>query len=222
MFRTDLRPYQLAEFLDDFVGDSLDTIWTTDLSGSGTIAILNQNTLPYAFGVIRGTTGVTIDSDTGLKLSTSPILLPADKEVTMAVRFRVATLSQVNGVIGLHAGSTLLLGGAPLYPVSDHALVFFGNEYSPTTYTLSTGNPAGLQTDTLKTVTSNTWNEVVLKIKGTKYVTFYLNGEKLVTHTTNVPAVIALGLSLFMKIQNIGTASRQVDFDYAYIRWNRT
>lgn len=194
-------------FFDDFgaVDDDQTNDWTVVKDTGASVGIVADT----ASGELALTSAATTDND-GASIQGNEVFLPAaDRTIWFATRVKCNDADQTDLMFGLSVNfatnpeAALTAADRICFQVDDgNASILCKTEASGT----ETSTDSGVD------LADDTYVKLALRVTGTGGVTFYVNDQKVATHTTNIPATeMALAA---MSLSGSATGTRATTLDY--------
>jgi hypothetical protein len=233
-----LRKY-VKEYLSknayEYFNDFITTVSTTTVgsevaaTNSGTGAATSAQATDNAtnVGLNRTTTGTTATGRSYVNSSASSIRFGGG-EWFYQIRNNITTLStsterfqELYGFFDTYTAANQTDGAYFLY---DEGGVSTGSAASPNWQLVTASNGSRTFTTTSTAVTAGSYTKLRIEVNaaGTS-VTFYINGNPVGTHTTNIPVGSGRELGFgWGKIKSVGTTARTTDIDHLIVQQKYT
>tara|TARA_R100001594_G_scaffold39276_2_gene70753 strand:- start:11 stop:703 length:693 start_codon:yes stop_codon:yes gene_type:complete len=179
--------------------------WLVSVDAGGTNPIVTDN---GDGGVLQIVTDGDDGDRTNCQLNGESFYLQSGRRCSFRTRCKFTNTTQ-DALIGLSVNSTDAHATAP----SDY-IAFTLNADADIDYSVATGSSGHNHTDTGADIAAATWVELAFEYDGNGRVTFYVDGNKKASTTSNVPE--GAYLSPIFTIESNG-ATETVDIDYILV-----
>lgn len=195
------------QIVDDFVGVAIDTTnnWTVVKDTSATVAIVSDT----VGGELALTSAATTDND-GASIQGNEIFLPASgKYMYFSTRVKNTKVDQTDMCFGFTVNfatnpeNMLTAADRICFQVDDGDASILCKTESGGTET---------STDSGVDMVNDTYIVLSIAVENTNVVRFYINGQNVATHTTNIPVTELTVAAMSLSGDNLGTRATTLDY----------
>jgi hypothetical protein len=195
------------QIVDDFVGVAIDTTnnWTVVKDSSATVAIVADT----VGGEVALTSAATTDND-GASIQGNEIFLPASgKNMYFQTRVKNSKVAQSD----LCFGFTVNFATNPenMLTAADR-IVFQVDDGDASILCKTEASGTETSTDSGIDMVDDTYIVLAIAVEGTGTVRFYINGQNVATHTTNIPATELTVAAMSLSGDALGTRATTLDY----------
>lgn len=195
------------QIVDDFTGVAIDTTndWTVVKDDDATVAIVADT----VGGEVALTSKATTDND-GASIQGNEIFLPASgKNMYFQTRIKNTKVDQTDICVGFtqnfatNPENMLTASNRIVFQVNDgSAAILCKTEATDTETSTSSG----------VSMVNDTYIVLAIAVEGTGTVRFYINGQLVATHTTNIPATELAVAAMSLSGDALGTRATTLDY----------
>lgn len=195
------------QIVDDFTGVAIDTTnsWTVVKDSSAAVAIVADT----VGGEVALTSAATTDND-GASIQGNEIFLPAsDKNMYFQTRIKNTKVDQSDICVGFtqnfatNPENMLTASNRIVFQVDDgSAAILCKTEATDTETSTSSG----------VSMVNDTYIVLAIAVEGTGTVRFYINGQLVATHTTNIPTTELAVAAMSLSGDALGTRATTLDY----------
>lgn len=191
-------------------------VWLVTRDAAPTIAISDAE----PGGVVAITTGASANDFVSLQMNGEAWTVNANKNIYFEARVKLADADDTQWFVGLASTDVT---GSTLGPILDGTNDSIGFRQNADTGVdidcLTEDDTTETETDSGVDVADDTYVRLAFRVIGTERVDFYVNGDKVASHSTNLPDAGA-GLTATIEVHS-PTASSAMEVDYVLIQQDR-